>query len=95
MKETDPSRIVDGHTGEERFAESPKDVNQKWPNSDLTDVHPYPGPDIPPRLPGKAQVIGEFGGLGVVVDNHLWDELNAPGSPYVKMSPRQEMSTSY
>jgi hypothetical protein len=82
MKAQDPSRIVDGHTGEERFGGSPSDPTQKWAASDLTDIHPYPGPDIPPRLPGKARVIGEFGGLGVVVDDHVWDELSASGSPY-------------
>jgi len=94
MKSEDPSRIVDGHTGEERFRGSPKDPTQKWPGSDVTDIHPYPGPDIPLQLPGKARVIGEFGGLGVVVDDHVWDEFYASGSPYRNVTAA-EMTKSY
>lgn len=87
VKDADPSRIVNGHTGEERFDASPPDVNQKWANSDVTDIHPYPGPGIPPKLPGKARVIGEFGGIGTFVQDHVWDDLAAAGWGYVKVTP--------
>jgi tetratricopeptide (TPR) repeat protein len=75
VKATDPSRIVDGHSGENYFRASPFDVNKKWANSDVTDVHAYPPPALADYLPGKARVLGEFGGIGVSIENHLWDDI--------------------
>ena len=40
---------------------------------DVHDIHRYPGPDIPPESPGRALVLGEFGGLGLAVEGHMWD----------------------
>jgi len=74
VKTFDPSRLVNGHTGENVFQGSPADTLQKWPNSDLADIHEYPGPEIPPALPGKARALGEFGGIGVSMPTHLWNE---------------------
>lgn len=89
MKDTDPSRLVNGHSGENLFADSPKDLTQKWANSDMTDIHAYPPPAIPDRLPGKARVVGEFGGIGVFTEGHLWNDLIAAGWGYVKVTPGQ------
>lgn len=77
MKDTDPSRMVNGHSGENYFKTSPMDPKQKWANSDMTDIHAYPPPNIPDYLPGKARVLGEFGGIAVSVENHLWDDVQA------------------
>ncbi|NHI91751.1 MAG: beta-galactosidase [Candidatus Lokiarchaeota archaeon] len=38
----------------------------------IRDIHVYPGPKMPDHLEGRAAVIGEFGGLGLKVDDHLW-----------------------
>lgn len=37
------------------------------------DIHSYPGPDIPPESPGRGLVLGEFGGLGLATEGHMWD----------------------
>lgn len=79
MKQTDPSRVINGHTGENYDRTAPKDLNDKWVLSDLTDIHDYPGPGIPPYIPGKARVLGEWGGVRVPTLNHQWDEDNGWG----------------
>jgi len=62
-KSLDPSRLVDGPSG--------------WADrgsGDLHDMHAYPGPGMFPIEPGRASVLGEFGGLGLVVPGHVWQE---------------------
>ena len=41
----------------------------------MIDSHQYPGPGMEPAAqnPGRVVVLGEFGGLGLPVENHLWD----------------------
>jgi len=61
LKKLDPSRLVDNASG--------------WTDmhtGDLTDMHNYPGPNIPPPEPHRAAVLGESGGFGLVVSNHVW-----------------------
>lgn len=94
IKDADPSRIVDGHTGENYFKGSPKEGNKKWENSDMTDIHAYPPPAIPPYLPGKARVLGEFGGIGVSIEGHLWDDY-AAGWGYSKTVDPKTMIKQY
>jgi hypothetical protein len=79
MKQEDPSRIVNGHSGENYDRESPAEVSQKWASSDLTDIHDYPGPGIPDALPGKARVLGEWGGVRVPTWKHQWNDLEGWG----------------
>ncbi|ACU57567.1 glycoside hydrolase family 2 sugar binding [Chitinophaga pinensis DSM 2588] len=79
MKKEDPSRIVNGHTGENYDRDAPQDVSQKWASSDLTDIHDYPGPGIPPALPGKARVLGEWGGVRVPTLKHQWNDMEGWG----------------
>ena len=44
---------------------------------DVHDVHSYPGPEAPENEPNRAAVLGEFGGLGLPVKEHTWqDEKN-------------------
>jgi hypothetical protein len=92
VKELDPSRLVNGHTGENMFQGSPPFVSDKWANSDMTDVHAYPDPVMPPKLPGKAQVLGEFGGVGASIQAHEWNETKAWG--YAKGTPA-DLATGY
>ncbi len=42
---------------------------------DVNDAHHYPGPgmEAPSANKGRAIVLGEFGGLGLVVKDHIWD----------------------
>ncbi|PWV54532.1 glycoside hydrolase family 2 protein [Chitinophaga sp. S165] len=79
MKQTDPSRLTNGHTGENYDRGAPHDSSQKWISSDLTDIHKYPGPDAPLSLPGKARVLGEWGGVRVPTLRHQWNDTEGWG----------------
>ena len=38
----------------------------------ILDQHNYPGPVLPPPGPERASVLGEYGGLGLPIEGHLW-----------------------
>jgi hypothetical protein len=87
VKQSDPSRLVNGHSGEFLY------VNEKLrspsPNAyvgaDMTDVHSYPDPMNAVRQDGKARVLGEFGGIGVFIPDHQWLTGSAWG--YIQEKP--------
>jgi hypothetical protein len=57
----DASRLIDNASG--------------WHDhhvGDLADMHTYPGPGSPKPEERRAAVLGEFGGLGLPVEGHLW-----------------------
>jgi len=87
IKQTDPTRIVDGHTGEMLYVDgqlrSPSP--DAYVDADMTDVHSYPSPMLPIKQSGKAQVVGEFGGIGVSIPGHEWQD----GWGYVQVTPAQ------
>jgi hypothetical protein len=85
IRKADPSRIINGHSGENYDKGSPEDLNLKWISSDLTDIHEYPGPGTPPYLSGKAMVLGEWGGVGLSVWQHQWKGYDSWG--YIKSTP--------
>jgi predicted amidohydrolase YtcJ len=61
-QDLDPSRLVDCASG--------------WADrkvGSVRDVHIYPGPGSPPPEAERAAVLGEFGGLGLKVDGHTWE----------------------
>jgi hypothetical protein len=81
IKHTDPSRIVNGHTGEllyvnEQLRSPSPDA---YVDADMTDVHSYPSPMMPVKQIGKAQVVGEFGGIGLAVPGHEWSPVTGWG----------------
>lgn len=62
-KKYDPSRLVDCASG--------------WTDrgvGDVHDIHVYPGPGSPKPEAKRAAVLGEFGGLGLKVDGHTWEQ---------------------
>jgi beta-galactosidase/beta-glucuronidase len=61
VKALDPTRLVDGPSGWE---------DRGW--GDFKDMHSYPGPDMFPLMKDRVSVLGEFGGLGLPVEGHLW-----------------------
>ncbi len=66
IKKWDPTRLVNNASG--------------WTDrnvGDVNDIHSYPGPAVP-KLEDRARVVlGEFGGLGLPVQGHTWqDEKN-------------------
>lgn len=87
MKTTDPSRIVNGHSGELLYVNEQLRAPRANPYvaADMTDVHAYPDPMNSLKQNGKAQVCGEFGGIGVFIPNHQWN----PGSQwgYIQEKP--------
>lgn len=67
----DPSRLVNSASGGNFELEGNKLVG------DIFDVHNYPDPVMPsPDLFGKVNILtlGEFGGLGLPVEGHTWQE---------------------
>lgn len=66
IRSWDPTRLVNSASG--------------WTDrraGDVHDIHVYPGPGAPRKEPGRAGVLGEFGGLGLPVKGHTWqDERN-------------------
>jgi beta-galactosidase/beta-glucuronidase len=66
IQQLDPTRSVDNASG--------------WADrgmGDVHDIHSYPGPEAPPNEPHRAAVLGEFGGLGLPIKEHTWqDEKN-------------------
>ncbi|WP_246474816.1 hypothetical protein [Pedobacter roseus] len=67
-KEKDPSRLVNTASG-----------GNFHPVGDIIDLHNYPHPAMPsPDYFGKeyALVLGEFGGLGLPIDGHVWQQKN-------------------
>jgi tetratricopeptide (TPR) repeat protein len=79
MKAEDPTRLINGHSGEILYVNdqlrSPSP--DAWIGADMTDVHAYPMPGHIQSQAGKARVLGEFGGIGVPIEGHLWDDLTA------------------
>lgn len=60
---------------------------------DLVDTHSYPGPAVPKMEPARAAVLGEFGGLGLKVDGHVWVPSNAWG--YRSTTGSRELTRNY
>ncbi|MCX6320524.1 MAG: PA14 domain-containing protein, partial [Bacteroidia bacterium] len=42
----------------------------------VNDIHHYPDPVVPPAEEKRAIVLGEFGGLGLPVKGHTWEQKN-------------------
>lgn len=85
----DPSRLVNGFSGGNIF-----------PTGHMLDIHRYPGPDIPkvenhaPRVfKDKALVLGEFGGLGLSLEGHLWKVKGNRG--YKKINNQEALLMAY
>jgi beta-galactosidase/beta-glucuronidase len=63
VKKLDPSRLVNCASG----------WNDVKGVGDVHDIHVYPGPGSPDPEEKRAAVLGEFGGLGLKVDGHTWE----------------------
>ena len=82
VQQMDPSRLVDDASG--------------WTDmhaGNVIDMHNYPGPNIPPVESGRAAVLGETGGLGLVVPGHVWAPSSSWG--YVMMTSPADLATHY
>jgi hypothetical protein len=81
-KAYDPSRLVDGPSGWE---------DRGW--GDLKDMHNYPGPGMFPVVADRVSVLGEFGGLGLPLEKHLWQSDRNWG--YRNLKSREELADRY
>ena len=60
-KNFDSSRLVNAASG-----------GNYYKVGDITDVHNYPEPKMLFYDPDRSNVLGEFGGIGLAIENHLW-----------------------
>ncbi len=82
IKKMDPSRLVNNASG--------------WADKkvgDVHDVHSYPGPAAPPVSAERAAVLGEFGGLGLPVKGHTWQDEKNWG--YRSFETREALTEAY
>ncbi len=98
IKNMDPNRLVNGHSGSLIVGgrvHDPQAVMDKSVHSDMTDVHSYPPPSMSVQMDGKAMVCGEFGGIAVSVEGHRWDDL-VPGFGYgnIVLPPQMQRNLS-
>jgi beta-galactosidase/beta-glucuronidase len=60
---------------------------------DIRSYHAYPGPSMPKLEKDRAAALTEFGGLGLVLKNHLWIEKKSWG--YRNMKNKKILMDSY
>lgn len=60
---------------------------------DLLDLHNYPGPDMFLYDPSRVTVLGEYGGIGLAVENHLW--WNQRNWGYIQFKNSDEVTAEY
>jgi hypothetical protein len=61
IKQLDPTRLVNQASGWSYFGAG-----------DVVDAHHYPEPVCPAPSADQALVCGEYGGIGLRVDGHIW-----------------------
>ena len=82
VKAKDPTRLVNSASG--------------WTDrgvGDVYDVHVYPGPGMPPVEENRAAVLGEFGGLGLPIEGHTWQDRDNWG--YRSFKTREALNAAY
>ena len=82
IRDVDPSRLVNSASG--------------WTDrgvGDVHDVHSYPGPAAPALEERRAAVLGEFGGLGLPVSGHTWQQEKNWG--YRSFTTPDELTAAY
>lgn len=89
-KAYDPSRLVNSASGGNFELKGAKIAG------DIFDIHNYPDPAMPsPEIYGKIQilVLGEYGGLGLPVEGHTWQEKDNWG--YQSFKSKEELENRY
>ena len=60
---------------------------------DMLDLHNYPGPEMYLYDAQRATVLGEYGGIGLVLKNHLWEPNRNWG--YIQFNTSTEATAEY
>lgn len=81
-KRYDPSRLVNPASG-----------GNHYPCGDMLDLHNYPAPEMYLYDGGRANVLGEYGGIGLVMKEHLWEPNRNWG--YVQFGTSEEATDEY
>jgi hypothetical protein len=84
VKAMDPGRLVNQNSGE-----NPSNHNHSF--ADVFDVHSYPPPSYPISSI-QSRACGEYGGIGMRVADHMWDE-NSWG--YTMVNSSEELAALY
>jgi hypothetical protein len=59
----------------------------------VSDMHSYPGPGVRPAEENRVVVLGEFGGLGMPVRGHTWQDEENWG--YVSYDTEEKLTAAY
>lgn len=81
-KQYDPSRLVNPASG-----------GNHYPCGDMLDLHNYPAPDMYLYDGQRANVLGEYGGIGWAVKDHIWEPDRNWG--YIQFNSSKEVTDEY
>ena len=81
-KQYDPTRLVNPASGGNHYT-----------CGDMLDLHNYPGPEMYLYDAQRATVLGEYGGIGLVLKNHLWEPNRNWG--YIQFNTSTEATAEY
>ena len=81
-KAYDPSRLVNAASGGNHYR-----------TGDMLDMHHYPSPKILIADPERVNVLGEYGGIGLPMEGHLWQPDKNWG--YVQFKNPTEVTDKY
>ena len=81
-KQYDPTRLVNPASGGNHYT-----------CGDMLDLHNYPNPEMYLYDAQRATVLGEYGGIGLVLKGHLWEPDRNWG--YVQFSTSEEATKEY
>lgn len=81
-KQYDPSRLVNQASG-----------GNHYDCGDMLDIHHYPQPELKMYDANRLTVLGEYGGIGMVVADHVWEPNRNWG--YVKFKDSEEVTAEY
>ena len=78
----DPSRLVNSASG-----------GNYRPCGDILDLHNYPAPEMYLNDPQHINVLGEYGGIGLPIEDHLW--WNKRNWGYIQFKNSDEVTAEY
>lgn len=81
-KNYDPTRLINSSSGGNHFQ-----------TGDILDLHKYPAPELYLYDARRVTVLGEYGGIGLPLEGHLWRANDNWG--YVKFKNQAEVTAEY
>lgn len=78
----DPSRLINAASG-----------GNHRPCGHILDIHNYPDPEMFLYDPQRVNVLGEYGGIGLALEEHLWEPERNWG--YVQYKSVEEVTAEY